>query len=75
MRFVDNEDPVGVKDGSNREFQLSGVPNPDSSLVVIKNGIVQMLGVDYSVSGSTVTFFEAPQVGDYIRAWYRVHDD
>jgi hypothetical protein len=35
---------------------------------------LQIRGVDYIISGSTITFINVPQTGDYLRAWYRVED-
>lgn len=55
----------GAIDGSNAVFTASGPPGE-----VLKNGVVQELGVMYTVSGQTVTFIDPfiPQPGDYLQA-------
>ncbi len=55
--FVDGERPVPGGEG-NRIFSLASAPNPVSSLMVYLNGILLTAGVDYTVSGSTVTLVE-----------------
>lgn len=71
--FVDQEVPAGTIDGSNRTFTLSGAPAPASSLHVYRNGILQRVAVDFTLSGATVTFLPGalPQTGDILLASYR----
>jgi hypothetical protein len=52
-------------DGSNVVFTLSSSQTTNSCIVSI-NGVVQLPTVAYSVSGTTLTFTEAPQAGDVI---------
>jgi len=73
--FVDAEAPAGIVDGSNTVFGLSAVPDPVSSLAVYRNGMLQKIGQDYAVSGSTVTFVApaTPLPGDTLLASYRLN--
>ena len=52
-------------DGSTVNFTLSQSGTSDGTLVSI-NGVVQRPGNAYSVSGTTLTFLEAPAAGDVI---------
>jgi hypothetical protein len=72
--YVDGEAPGGVVDGANASFTLGGQPSPSGSLVLSLNGVQQKAGMDYSLSGSTITFVAAatPQPGDTLLASYRV---
>ncbi len=71
--FADSEVPVGPVDGTNRTFQLAFQPAPPTSLILTRNGLVMKRGLDYSLSGKTITFIveQTPQVGDVLLAWYR----
>ena len=72
-RFSDQETPAGAVDGANVAFTLTATPNPPTSLILSRNGIVQMAGQDYTLSGSAITFLAGatPQIGDTLLAWYR----
>lgn len=50
--------PTGDVNGANTEFMF-----PSPPILVTYQGIVQDLNVDYTVSGSTVTFLAAPVSG------------
>ena len=71
--FQDAETPGGTIDGVNAAFTLVAAPNPAASLELTKNGIVQKAGLDYMLSGSTVTFVAGaePLSGAVLLAWYR----
>ena len=71
--FVDAEMPAGAVDGSNGVFTLSGTPSPGVSLQVFRNGILQRTGVDFSLTGASVTFLSgaSPQSGDVVQTYYR----
>lgn len=71
--FVDAEVPSGTIDGVNTTFSLSEAPSPPTSLRVYRNGILLFEGVDYSLSGDTVTFYQSakPFNGDGLRASFR----
>ncbi len=71
--FADSEVPVGPVDSSNRTFQLAFQPSPPTSLILTRNGLVMKRGLDYTLSGKSITFIveQTPQVGDVLLAWYR----
>jgi hypothetical protein len=71
--FADAETPAGVVNGSNAVFALSAVPTPALSLMLYRNGLLQKAGVDYNLSGNSVTFVPGaiPQAGDLLQASYR----
>jgi hypothetical protein len=72
--FVDQEVPGGLVDGANTAFTIVSIPFPVSSLHLFRNGLLQKVGFDYTLSGSTITFvFSAtPQPGDTLLASYRM---
>lgn len=71
--MVDGETPAGVVDGINAVFTLNYVPSPADSLRLYRNGILLKSGVDYTLSGNTVTFLTLarPETGDVLQAAYR----
>jgi hypothetical protein len=72
--FSDNETPFGTINGSNDTFTLAHAPNPAMSLILILNGQVQTQGVEYTLSGATITFaFPLPAefAGVPFKAFYR----
>lgn len=71
--FVDMETPAGAVNGINGVFTLTQAPAPAASLLLFRNGILQKPGLDYMISGNTVTFLSAatPQTGDLLVASYR----
>lgn len=68
--FVDDEIPHGAVDGSNIAFTLANIPVPATSLKLFDNGVLQIQGTDYTISGLTITFANAPNVGDELIAYY-----
>jgi hypothetical protein len=72
INFVDAETPAGVLDGANTVFTLANIPSPSTSLHLYRNGVRLDTGVDYSLSGSTLTFLSTtPQPGDIFFGDYR----
>jgi hypothetical protein len=71
--FVDLEIPSGAVNSTNTTFTLAGTPSPVASLLLFRNGILQRATVDYTVTGTTITFLAAstPQSGDVIQVSYR----
>lgn len=55
---ISTQVPMGAIDGTNTVFTLTIVPS--GSLLLFNNGILQTQGVDYTLSGLTITFFSAP---------------
>ena len=72
-QFVDSETPAGAVDGANLVFSLGSVPSPAGSLRLHRNGLLLAAGLDYQLTGHTVTFISiaAPQPGDVLLASYR----
>ncbi|MBM3783961.1 MAG: hypothetical protein FJW30_06340 [Acidobacteria bacterium] len=72
--FVDHEVPTGSVNGSNAVFTLAQPPSPATSLALYRNGILQKPGIDFSVTGNTVTFaaLSIPQTSDLLMASYRL---
>jgi len=65
------ETPSGTVDGSNLIFTLSNAPH-QGKLILFRNGLFQANGngMDYTLSGSTITFAGAPKTGDTLIASY-----
>lgn len=78
--FTDNETPSGVINGTdgtdgNPTFTLAYTPTA-GSLILAKNGVIQILDVDFTISTNTITFtggttYSIPISGNTLRAWYR----
>lgn len=69
--YITREAPTGSVNGSNVTFTLAYTPVSGSESVFL-NGILQEPGSgnDYSISGGTITFADAPVSGDRIRVSY-----
>jgi hypothetical protein len=72
--FVDQETPTGVVNGVNAVFATSQTPSPSVSLAVYRNGLRMSPGVDYSLSGTVITFMSGlvPQSSDTLTCSYRI---
>jgi hypothetical protein len=71
--FVDNDSPAGIVDGANLDFTLTGVPSPASSLAIYRNGVLQKVAQDFTLSGNHLSFAaNPPQPGDTLLASYRL---
>lgn len=73
-QFADNETPGGVFNDVNVTYTLANSPNPTGSLQLFSNGQFLNQGVEYTLSGSTITFATAPSSalsGLPFRAFYR----
>ena len=53
-------------DGTTVTFNLSATPGNADAVIVTMNGVTQMPGSDYTVSGSTITFTTTPPSGQII---------
>jgi hypothetical protein len=62
------EYPTGTINSSNTVFTLSVTPS--ALLMVFRNGLLLELGVHYTVTGSTITFANAPLTGDWLVAYF-----
>lgn len=72
--FVDAETPTGTPNGTNAAFTLANPPSPGGSLTLFRNGLIQSSNIDFTLSGSTITFNAGsiPQTGDILQAYYRI---
>lgn len=71
--FVNGETPGGVVNGLNPTFTLANTPS-GTSLLLFRNGVLTQAGVDYTLTGSTITFANPaiPQPLDTLLASYRI---
>jgi len=58
-------------DGTTTQFILSNIPISDSSVKVYVNGLLFSAPEDYSISGSVITFVEAPATNSIIQFIYK----
>jgi len=74
--FIDGETPAGLVNGSNTVFTLANQPSPGTSLAIHRNGLLQLQGADYTLTGNAITFATAstPQASDLLVASYRLAD-
>jgi hypothetical protein len=72
--FIDGEPLTGIVDGGNSVFTTSNAPDPAASLALYRNGILQKVGFDYTLTGATVTYLSGaiPQPADTLLASYRL---
>ncbi len=63
------EIPSGTMNGTNKTFTLSQIPL-SGTLILQLNGVIQALGVEFILSGSTVTYLSAPKAADWQVAQY-----
>jgi hypothetical protein len=68
--FADNETPSGLVNSSNTVFTLAHTPVA-GSLLLFRNGVLQVVGTNYTLVGGTITFTSAPSTGNTIRGSYR----
>ena len=64
------EVPSGTVDGVNTSFTLTANPVYSSTVHIYLNGLLQRQGTDYTVSGTAVSFTNAPAAGEEILATY-----
>jgi uncharacterized protein YoxC len=71
--FADSETPSGTMNGNNGTFAFTAAPAPAASLQLYRNGLQQMSGTDFTLSGSTITFLNTnvPKPTDIVQAFYR----
>lgn len=64
------EVPTGDVDGVNDTYTLVNTPADKDGVVVLLNGVTQYNGIDYTVTGDTITFITPPANGSTIFAYY-----
>lgn len=67
--FVTRETPAGAINGANVSFTTAFTPTVGTETIYL-NGLVQNLTVDYTITGSTITYAAAPIAGDVLRISY-----
>lgn len=60
----------GVIDGVNTVFQITNSNIDNQTLIIFYHGMTLSKGVDYNVSGSTITFTFAPIVNSILLSYY-----
>jgi hypothetical protein len=72
LHWAYNETPSGTINGTNVNFTLAHTPNPANSLKLFLNGYQLVYGVDFTLSGSTITMVNIiPKTGDTLIGDYR----
>jgi hypothetical protein len=76
VNYADQEVPAGIINGVNATFTLAAAPSPVGSLMLIRNGLLQTAGIDYTLSGNTIAFLagaipQSTPTPDGLVAWYR----
>lgn len=70
--YADDEVPTGAIDGANQTFTLLNAPIPPESLKLFYNEGRLVPGVDFTLTGNTITLTAyVPSGTDYLRADYR----
>jgi len=64
------ENVIGDKNGMNMIFTINNIPSPSNSLMFFYNGVLQLQGSDYTLTGNTITMFVAPKPQDNLAATY-----
>lgn len=64
------ESPAGAIDGANATFSLAHVPLADAAVHLKQDGLDLYQGVDYTISGATITTTVAPNFGQTLYADY-----
>ena len=65
---------TGPVDGYNKVFTLAQMPLNSQSVMVWLNSLGQILSSDYLIVGQTITFTDAPAIGQVPFAWYVVYE-
>ncbi|MGB8842011.1 MAG: hypothetical protein WCC64_13195 [Aliidongia sp.] len=79
VNWINNETPGGIINGTQQIFTLAFTPNPTSSVMLMKNGVVLTQGIDFTLNGQTMALSVAPQpiapdneVADTLRVCYQI---
>lgn len=68
-RFVVKVPLSGVINGINNIFNIPNIPFANSEMI-FRNGVLQGVGVDYNISGQTITFINPPRSNSLLVASY-----
>jgi hypothetical protein len=64
------ETPGGSINGSNTAFTLANTPQSGPAVILTLDGLTQIQGVDYTISGTSITMTTAPALGQMLWATY-----
>ena len=64
------ETPTGTINGVNTDFTLSVVPASSQTVLVFIDGLMQTITTDYTLSNQTISFVNAPALGQEINVFY-----
>jgi hypothetical protein len=59
---------TGTINGTNDEFTLASAVRTGSEAIYL-NGLLQVVGDDYTIAGTTLTFVAAPEAGDKVAVY------
>jgi hypothetical protein len=59
---------TGTINGTNDEFTLASAVRTGSEAIYL-NGLLQVVGDDYTIAGTTLTFIAAPEAGDKVAVY------
>lgn len=68
--FSVKETPSGTINGSNTAFTLAQTPNENEAVQLFLDGLYLVEGVDYTLSGTSITMTTAPAVAQVLKAQY-----
>lgn len=66
----EQEAPTGTVNGVNLIFSISSNPSEAKAVQLFQGGLMMRQGVDYTISGTTITMTIAPQFGQDLWAYY-----
>ena len=69
--YADYVTPTGLVNGSNTVFTLPQAPSPAASLRLYRSWQIMKPGVDFTLSGETITYTTSPKTGTVHLAFYR----
>jgi hypothetical protein len=72
QHIIDDEVPAGTPNGVLKDFTIGHKPNPVDSLKVYKDGQRMKLTTDYTFSGQTISFVDAPLTDSILTTDYRI---
>lgn len=73
--LISQEKPTGTINGVNKQFALSKTPIALTE-TVIRNGLIMLRGAnfDYTISGKTISFIEAPPANASLAVNYETYE-
>lgn len=69
--WANDETPTGLINGANMTYTLAHTPSNQYPVWLYYNGQKMIYGVDFTVSGTTITMSFAPESGSTLVATYK----